>query len=58
MAALRRVPTDGCGPRVIGAHLEGPFLSPLRLGAHDAAEPAGARPGLLRRLLDAGPVTP
>ena len=45
VAALRAMPIDGCGPRVLGAHLEGPFLSPLRLGVHDAEWLAGARPG-------------
>lgn len=54
--ALRLLPRDGRGPRVLGAHLEGPFLAPSRLGAH----PAGARrdpdPELLARLLAAGPV--
>ena len=41
------------GPRILGAHLEGPFLSPARLGT--TAPPAVAtRRRLLRRLLDAG----
>jgi N-acetylglucosamine-6-phosphate deacetylase len=55
--ALRAMPADGCGPRVIGAHLEGPFLSPRRLGAHDAAGCRDPDLALLRRLLDAGPVS-
>ncbi len=57
VAALREVPAEPVGPRLLGAHLEGPFLSPARLGAH----PAGARrdpdPVLLERLLAAGPVS-
>jgi N-acetylglucosamine-6-phosphate deacetylase len=57
VAAVRTVPIDGCGPRVIGAHLEGPFLSPLRLGAHDAEWRRAPDPALLRRLLEAGPVS-
>ena len=55
--SLAEVPAEPIGPRVIGAHLEGPFLSPRRMGAH----PLGARrdpdPELLDRLLAAGPVT-
>ena len=57
-AALRAMPADGVGPRVLGAHLEGPFLSPERLGVH--APRRGRRDpdlALLRRLLDAGPVS-
>jgi N-acetylglucosamine-6-phosphate deacetylase len=57
VAALRAVPVEGCGPRVIGAHLEGPFLSPLRLGAHGAESRRAPDLALLRRLLEAGPVT-
>ena len=43
--ALRAMPLDGIGPRVLGAHVEGPFLSPRRLGVHDVARLLGARPG-------------
>jgi N-acetylglucosamine-6-phosphate deacetylase len=44
------------GARILGAHLEGPFLSPARKGAHD---PDNLRPvdlGLLRELLSSGGV--
>jgi N-acetylglucosamine-6-phosphate deacetylase len=44
------------GSRVLGAHLEGPFLAPERKGAHD---PANLRPvdlGFLRELLRSGKV--
>jgi N-acetylglucosamine-6-phosphate deacetylase len=52
-ADLPRPPT----PRVIGAHLEGPFISPSRPGAHD---PRMIRPpdsADLNTLLAAGPVS-
>ncbi|MGZ8783749.1 MAG: N-acetylglucosamine-6-phosphate deacetylase [Gaiellaceae bacterium] len=57
LAALGEIPPDSIGPRVIGAHIEGPFLSPQRLGAH---RPEGRRDpdrALLERLLEAGPVS-
>ena len=57
VAALAQVPREPIGPRVIGAHLEGPFLSPLRLGAHPIAARREPDPALLGRLLDAGPVS-
>ena len=56
VAALRSLPAAAPGARILGAHLEGPFLAATRLGAHD---PAGRRDPdveLLGRLLDAGPV--
>lgn len=55
--ALRAMPTDLVAPRVIGAHVEGPFLSPKRLGVHDSAGQAAPNLALLRRLLDAAPVS-
>jgi N-acetylglucosamine-6-phosphate deacetylase len=57
VAALAEVPRERVGPRVIGAHLEGPFLSPLRLGAHPVSARRDPDPRLLGRLLDAGPVS-
>jgi N-acetylglucosamine-6-phosphate deacetylase len=56
VAALGRIPEDVRGPRILGAHLEGPFLSALRLGAHPAAWRRDPDPELLDRLLAAGPV--
>ena len=56
VAALRSLPARPAGARILGAHLEGPFIAATRLGAHD---PAGRRDpdiALLDRLLDAGPV--
>lgn len=44
------------GPRILGAHLEGPFLSPARSGTHPVADLRDPDPDLLDRLLHAGPV--
>jgi N-acetylglucosamine-6-phosphate deacetylase len=57
VAALGEVPSEPIGPHVIGAHLEGPFLSPRRLGAHSADARRDPDPALLERLLAAGPVS-
>ena len=45
------------GPRVIGTHLEGPFISPSRPGAHDPSAVRPADPAALNALLAAGPVS-
>ncbi len=45
------------GPRVIGVHLEGPFLSPARPGVHDAGAIRAPDLALLEELLAAGNVS-
>ena len=56
VAALAEVPhgRSGSGPCIIGAHLEGPFLSPRRLGVHPPRWQRSPDVELLGRLLDVG----
>jgi N-acetylglucosamine-6-phosphate deacetylase len=57
VAALSEVPQNGAAPRIIGAHLEGPFLAPERLGTHPPASRRDPDVALLERLLAAGPIS-
>ncbi len=57
VASLAEVPSEPIGPRVLGVHLEGPFLSPARAGTHPVDAIRAPDLALLERLLAAGPVT-
>ena len=56
IAALSEIIEGGRGPRILGAHVEGPFLSPRRLGTHPPSARRDPDPDLLARLIAAGPV--
>jgi N-acetylglucosamine-6-phosphate deacetylase len=54
VTALGELVTAVRGPRVLGAHVEGPFLSPRRLGTHPPSARRDPDAALLKRLLAAG----
>ncbi len=57
LGAMAEVPAgEPFRPRILGLHLEGPFLSPNRLGIHEGSARRDPDPALLDRLLTAGPV--
>ncbi|MGZ4440726.1 MAG: N-acetylglucosamine-6-phosphate deacetylase [Gaiellaceae bacterium] len=56
VAALGEVPPKSKGPRILGVHVEGPFLSPACPGTHPPELLRDPDPELLVRLLEAGPV--
>jgi len=56
VAALGEIAAAAGGPRILGAHVEGPFLSPRRLGTHPPSARREPDLALLERLLAAGPV--
>jgi N-acetylglucosamine-6-phosphate deacetylase len=56
LAAIEEVPFDGDGPRILGIHLEGPFLASGRLGTHPPLARRDPDPTLLERLLASGQI--
>ena len=57
LAAMREIPQgDARRPRILGVHLEGPFLSAKRLGTHMSSARRDPDLALLEVLLDGGPV--
>jgi N-acetylglucosamine-6-phosphate deacetylase len=54
IAETMRRPRPPGTARVLGAHMEGPYLNPVRAGAQDPAHMAPPEPGELERFLDLG----
>lgn len=57
LAEARAATSLRAGPRVLGVHLEGPFLARRWAGAHDPANIIDPDLGLAAKLCAAGPVT-
>ena len=55
-ASLAEVPGEPVGPRLLGVHLEGPFLSPEHAGVHPVEHLRAPDLALAGRLLAAGPI--
>jgi N-acetylglucosamine-6-phosphate deacetylase len=53
---VRALPELAGGARLLGAHMEGPYLNPRRCGAQDAASIRPATPDEASRFLDTGVV--
>lgn len=57
LGTIADMPSIDSQPQIIGMHLEGPFLSRERAGAHDPALIIEPDTATMERLLGAGPVT-